>query len=161
MASSDFAIYPLAVGDGKLAISPIPGRFGCYQTDLRILQSWAPDLVITLTSQDELDGQGAGALGADLAEKRINWRHLPVRDFDIPDDLDWPALRQEILAVLAGGGRILVHCFGGCGRSGMLVLRCMIAAGTPPDAALRRLRDMRPCAVETKAQMDWALQDGD
>jgi hypothetical protein len=45
----------------------------------------------------------------------------------------------------------------------MIVLRLMIAAGEHPDLALARLRETRPCAVETDAQMDWALrgQGGD
>ena len=53
---------------------------------------------------------------------------------------------------------VLVHCFGGCGRSGMLVLRVMIEAGEPAGTALKRLRQVRPCAVETEAQMAWAVQ---
>ena len=58
---------------------------------------------------------------------------------------------------LRGGGRVLVHCRGGCGRSGMVALRLMIEAGEAPDEALSRLRSVRPCAVETKAQMGWAM----
>jgi hypothetical protein len=33
----------------------------------------------------------------------------------------------------------------------------MIEAGEAPEPALTRLRDARPCAVETKAQMRWAF----
>ena len=51
---------------------------------------------------------------------------------------------------------MLVHCRGGCGRSGMAVLRLMVEAGEAPEEALARLRAVRPCAVETEAQMDWA-----
>ena len=51
---------------------------------------------------------------------------------------------------------MVVHCMGGCGRSGMILLRLMIDAGETPDSALARLRTARPCAVETKAQMRWA-----
>jgi len=41
----------------------------------------------------------------------------------------------------------------------MNALRLMIAAGEPADAALLRLRKTRPCAIETMAQMTWAMQD--
>ncbi|MDH5531227.1 MAG: protein phosphatase, partial [Paracoccaceae bacterium] len=44
----------------------------------------------------------------------------------------------------------------GCGRSGMAVLRLMVEAGEPVDVALIRLRKVRPCAVETDAQLAWA-----
>jgi hypothetical protein len=39
----------------------------------------------------------------------------------------------------------------------MAVLRLMIEAGEEPQSALARLRKVRPCAVETEAQMQWAL----
>ncbi len=42
----------------------------------------------------------------------------------------------------------------------MAVLRLMVEVGEAPEAALARLRAVRPCAVETEAQRDWAEQGG-
>ncbi len=113
-------------------------------------------MVITLTEQHELARKGAGSLGQDLANAGIDWVHVPVPDFDVPAGLDWIALRDRVLAALGRGERVLLHCFGGCGRSGMLALRLMIAAGEDPERAVARLRKVRPCAIETDAQMAWA-----
>ncbi|WP_333713096.1 protein-tyrosine phosphatase family protein [Yoonia sp.] len=153
-----FAIYDIPAGGGTLAIAPMPGRTRHYYTDWLHLMDWRPDLVISLTLQHELMRKGAGTLGSDLENERIGWLHLPIPDMDIPPNDIWPEARHKALKTLASGGKVLVHCFGGCGRSGMLCLRLMIAAGEPPEAALDRLRKARPCAVETEAQMDWALQ---
>ena len=153
-----FAIYRLPVSAGELALSPMPGRTRHYGTDWQHLLQWRPDLVLTMTTQAELDRKGAGTRGADLANEQIDWLHLPVADFGTPTDLDWPRVRDQVLGVLCRKGRVLVHCFGGCGRSGMMALRLMIAAGEPPDQALARLRAARPCAVETDEQMQWACQ---
>ena len=158
MAFSEFAIHPIDVGGGLLAIAPMPGRGLSYAADLSTVFAWAPALVISMTEQAEMDVKGAGRLGADLADAGMLWCHLPVVDFGTPVDLDWPAVRNQALGALGRGERVLVHCFGGCGRSGMIILRLMIAAGEAPQAALLRLRNIRPCAVETKAQMDWAWQ---
>ncbi|MEL6681829.1 MAG: protein-tyrosine phosphatase family protein [Pseudomonadota bacterium] len=158
MGLPEFVIHSLKVGGGELAITPIPGRTRHYYTDWLRLVEWRPQLVISMTSQAELDRKGAGTLGTDLANERISWLHLPVVDFGVPVDLDWPKARDKALDVLQANGRVLVHCFGGCGRSGMMCLRLMIAAGEDPDAALIRLRKTRPCAVETEAQMAWARQ---
>ncbi len=153
----EFVIHSLPVGGGELAITPMPGRTRHYYTDWLRLMDWKPALVLTMATQAELERKGAGSLGTDLANAGIGWLHLPVPDFGVPeDDLDWPAVRSQTLAVLAHGDRVLVHCFGGCGRSGMMCLRLMIAAGEEPGAALARLRRIRPCAVETDAQMAWA-----
>jgi protein-tyrosine phosphatase len=154
----EFVIHSLPVAGGTLAITPMPGRTRHYYTDWLRLMDWHPDLVLTMTTQAELERKGAGTLGADLANEGIAWLHLPVMDYGVPTDMDWPAVRDQTLAVLRGNGRVLVHCFGGCGRSGMMALRVMIAAGENPDTALSRLRAVRPCAVETDAQMVWARQ---
>lgn len=152
-------IAAVPVAGGVLALGPMPGRGGAYAADLADLRAFGPALVLSMTPLAELAGKGAGGLPADLEDAGIGWRHLPVTDFGTPDatvSAAWPALAAEVLAVLQGGGRVFVHCMGGCGRSGMAVLRLMVEAGEAPEAALHRLRAVRPCAVETEAQFRWA-----
>ena len=157
MGLPEFAIHSLPVGGGELAIAPIPGRTRHYHADWLRLCDWGPSLVISMTTQAELNRQGAGSLGSDLANAGIGWLHRPVPDFGVPAaDFDWTTIRDQALDRLGRGQRVLVHCFGGCGRSGMICLRLMIAAGEDPAAALARLRRVRPCAVETAPQMAWA-----
>lgn len=159
----EFAIHPVAVGGGEVALSPIPGRSGSYEADLSTLLHWAPDLVLTMTTGGELDRMGASGLRDDLAAVGIQWVHLPVVDFGAPDRIvqsRWPDVSARAADVLADGGKILVHCFGGCGRSGMVALRLMVEAGEDPRLALARLRVARSCAVERDAQFDWAASAG-
>ena len=85
----EFVIHDLPLADGEVAITPMPGRTRHYQADWERLIVWAPDLVLTMTTQAELDRKGAGTLGADLANAGIAWLHLPVADFGVPDDLDF------------------------------------------------------------------------
>ncbi|WP_171210179.1 MULTISPECIES: protein-tyrosine phosphatase family protein [unclassified Ruegeria] len=157
---SGFQIYSLTVGDGQLALCPLPGRDGNYEADLCAIAAWAPDLVITLTTAEELAQLGASALGRDVENIGAKWVHFPIADFGTPEDdaqSTWEDVRALGLCQLSGGGRVLVHCRGGCGRSGMVVLRLMIDSGEAPVEALARLRKTRVCAVETQGQMDWAM----
>ena len=153
-----FAIYDFPAGGGTLAIAPMPGRTRHYYTDWLHLMEWRPDLVVTMTAQSELDRKGAGTLGRDLENEGIGWVHFPVPDMGVPLADIWPETQDKALKTLASGVKVLVHCFGGCGRSGMICLRLMIATGETAQAALDRLRRARPCAVETEAQMVWAMQ---
>ncbi|PRY78109.1 Cyclin-dependent kinase inhibitor 3 (CDKN3) [Yoonia maritima] len=153
---SDFAVYSLAVGGGELALAPVPGTSGSYPCDLAVVQAWGPAIVLSMTTMSELEQFGAGQFGEDLLDAGIAWLHLPVPDFGVPRQLDWSKVRDSVFEHLSAGRRVLVHCKGGCGRSGMIVLRLMIAAGEDPDAALMRLRRARLCAVETLAQLEWA-----
>jgi protein-tyrosine phosphatase len=151
-------IAEINVGDGRLAISPMPGRGGNYTGDLADVLAWQHALVISLTTQIERDAI-APDLPADLARHGTAWRPFPITDFSTPES-GWPSLSPLIHAELAKGGRVLLHCMGGCGRSGMIALRLMVEAGEDPDTALIRLRAARPCAVETEAQRLWACQPG-
>lgn len=154
-----YAISELALGTGWLGIAPMPGRGGRYQSDLTAILNWGAGMVLTMTTAEELARSGAAGFGADLEAADVIWRHLPVSDFGAPAPevaALWPNVSNEALAVLSSGGRVLAHCYGGCGRSGMALLGLMVGAGEDPDAALARLRAVRPCAVETGAQFEWA-----
>ncbi len=157
-----FVIYALPVADGILALSQLPGRGGNYAGDLAHLKDWQPAIVMSMTTQPEMVAAGAGDLGADIQDMGTRWMHLPVDDFGVPDpgmEASWHLASSAALSALQGGGRVLIHCRGGCGRSGMATLRLMIAAGEDADTALARLRGLQPCAIETEAQMGWALSD--
>jgi protein-tyrosine phosphatase len=148
-------IAELAGPGGEIGICPMPGRGGDYAGDLAAVLAWQPALVVTLTALGELSARGAAGLPADLALRKIPWLHLPIPDFGTPPRAlrhAWPSLSQRLRAC----PRLLLHCMGGCGRSGMIALRLMVEDGEAPDAALARLRAARPCAVETNAQMRWA-----
>lgn len=156
-----FVIHALPVAGGILAIAPMPGLRGDFAGDLAHIRDWKPALVVSMTVKAELDQCGAGDLGAHLQDSGTRWAHLPVADFSVPDpamEEQWHAASKPALAALQGGGRVLIHCRGGCGRSGMAALRLMIEAGEEPQAALKRLRAVRPCAVETPEQLAWARQ---
>lgn len=149
-------VAELAGAGGMIGICPMPGRNGDYAGDLAAVLAWRPDLVVTLAETGELAARGASSLANDLAAVGIAWRHLPIPDFGTPSRAlrtHWP----EVSAQLQRPTRLLIHCMGGCGRSGMIALRLLIDAGEGPEAALSRLRTARPCAIETKAQMRWAM----
>ncbi|WP_413875570.1 protein-tyrosine phosphatase family protein [Albidovulum sp.] len=155
-----FGVAELAAGGGRLALCPMPGRAGDYAGDLAAVLSWAPGLVVTMATAAEL-ALGAAALQEDLAAAGIAWRHLPVADFAAESAAlrdGWAGVSAEARAMLGAGGRVLVHCLGGCGRSGMAVLRLMVECGEAPEAALARLRQARPCAIETEEQRRWAAR---
>lgn len=161
MGSRQFEIYPVAVGAGQVALSAVPGRFGTYEDNLTMILEWGATMVLSMTTDATLDRSGASSFGDDLAALGIIWRHLPIEDFGVPDaatTAKWGPVSVEAAQGLADGGKILIHCAAGCGRSGMAALRLMVEAGENPADALARLRKSRPCAVETDAQFDWAAR---
>lgn len=152
-------IAELSVGGGVLGLGPMPGRGGPYLCDLAQVLAWAPGLVLSMTTLEELAEKGAAGLPGALMDAGVGWLHLPIADYGAPSGgtlADWPMASARARDVLAAGGKVWVHCMGGCGRSGTAVLRLMVETGEEPAAALVRLRAVRPCAVETPEQFQWA-----
>ena len=157
---ADLVIHALGVGGGLLALSQMPGLKGGYKDDLEFIRDWKPSLVITATTRGELADAQVEILSKDIPESGARWLHMPIVDYGTPDERfmeKWPDASAATLSALKGGGRVLIHCKGGCGRSGMLALRLMVEAGEEAVDALMRLRKIRPCAIETDAQLRWAV----
>jgi protein-tyrosine phosphatase len=158
---TEFTISTITMGQGAFGISPLPGRYGDIELDADMISNWGAQLVISMTPHDEMRQKGASNLPDALQKRGIKWMSVPVVDFGSPDadtDVVWSATAPFAHQIVSQGGRVLVHCFGGCGRSGMAVLRLMVELGADGETALERLREQRPCAVETDAQTRWALR---
>ncbi len=158
MPVEPFRIDDIPVGDlARIGLCRLPGRSGDLAADLDEIARWAPAIVVSMTETDEMNEKGAAGLLSTLARAGIAHAHFPIRDFGTPEpvDLRWPALAERLHAVLDANGRVLLHCLGGKGRSGMVALRLLIERGCAPGEALKMVRDARPGAVETEAQALW------
>lgn len=158
--SGAFKISEVTAGNGWLGVAPLPGRSGDLEADVNAILAWGAATVVTMTESSEMQESASAGLGALLQARDIVWCHFPVRDFgglQKQQAEDWTEVSGMLLTTLNNGGKVLVHCRGGLGRSGMIVLRLLCELGESPEAALRRLRAVRPGAVETHEQMAWAM----
>lgn len=158
-------IDELPVGAGVVGMTPCPGKrvqshFGGQwernlTADMRVVADWGATVVVTLMEGFELDQLGVGNLGNVAEAVELEWHHLPIPDMQVPDDRferGWTYTGHVLRRKLAAGERVLLHCRGGYGRTGMIAARLAIEFGAPPDAALRAVRGARPGTVETRAQ---------
>jgi atypical dual specificity phosphatase len=89
---------------------------------------------------------------ARLARSGLTEVHLPVPDFTAPtlDQINHGV--QTIRRALAADQRVAVHCAAGLGRTGTLLACYLVSIGLTPDAAIDRVRAVRPGSVETAEQ---------
>ncbi len=88
-----------------------------------------------------------------LARHGMEELHLPVADFTPPSPRQLDRGVAAIAEALAAGRRVAVHCAGGRGRTGTLLACYLVHQGLDPDPAIARVREVRPGAVETLAQV--------
>lgn len=129
----------------QLAGSGRPGRYAPLERDLAFLREKGVDVIISLL-ESTLNLK-------EYVEAGFDTHHFPVEDFTAPT-LDQTADACDIIETsIAGGGRVLVHCNAGIGRTGTL-LACFLAhQGVEPEAAVRRIRTERPMSLETRDQI--------
>lgn len=125
------------------------------QADLQEYRDWGANLVVTFLEPHEL-----GVLRIDDLQERIStlgirWIHLPIRDMDIPDqDFEdaWAYDGERIRHALRIGERVILHCYAGLGRTGMIAARLLIELGTDPEDAIRSVRRDNRRRIQTDEQ---------
>ncbi len=110
--------------------------------------------VVSLLDTTELQRLGAKNLPHHLAQYGMDWHQLPVVDYGVPSQAvtsHWQRLLPQLTRVLQSGN-ILIHCAHGKGRTGTLAATLFKAWGWSSDAAMARVRQYRPGAIETHKQ---------
>lgn len=167
--SSPLCIAEVLFGEreGRLGLTICPGKKDegrgwdrDLEDDLRVIRNWGGSTVITLIEAHEFKLLQVPKLNETAARMGLRWIHLPIRDVDVPDqrfDLGWQTVGSEIHQRIDAGERILIHCRGGLGRSGLVAARILIERGCAPQDAVHRVRAVRPGAIETRAQEHYVL----
>ena len=131
------------------------------EADIQAIAKWGAAAVVTLIEDEEFRLLRVPNLGAAIEEAGMEWHHLPIRDVYIPNqhfENLWVYSGHRLRGALAVGRKVLVHCRGGLGRSGMIAARLLVEMGEEPKEAIRRVRSARPGTIETSKQEEHVLK---
>ncbi len=149
------AEVPTMDGAGRIGLASAPsGQPGALER----MEAWNAALVVTLVGSDELESLGIARLGEEVRRRHMEWHHWPIRDGEVPDaafEAAWPARSAMLRSLIARGGRVLIHCRAGLGRTGMVGARLLVETGMAASEAIATVRTSRPGAIETAAQVRW------
>jgi protein-tyrosine phosphatase len=130
---------PTVIEPGRLIAGRHPCAWGPENApaELQELEAAGVTLFLDLTQSGELEPYDS------LVEQPARYLNRPIRDFSTPTREDLVATLDEIDAELDAGGIVYVHCWAGCGRTGVVVGSWLVRHGLDPNNALSRIAEAR------------------
>jgi len=105
--------------------------------------------------KSEFETYEVSNLGVEAERLGIKWLHLPIEDRGIPNhefELSWTQEGKELEAILKNGGKIVLHCLGGLGRTGLVAAKLLVDMGFSAKDAISMVRQARQSTIETDEQ---------
>lgn len=100
--------------------------------------------IVTLT-EDPLPGSL-------YTEAGFRYLHIPVLDMTAPTPSQIQQFLEFVQESVAEGKPVVAHCLGGSGRTGTMIACYLVSKGYHPEEAIRRVRALRPGAIENRFQ---------
>jgi protein-tyrosine phosphatase len=159
-ASNELHFNYLSPLESNLAITILPGRKDrdrSMENDLNHIKNSGFDTVVTLLSKDEYHHYGVPDLVTQYHKYGINCFELSIIDQGTPSIEDMKKVTKYINTKLNNGSKVLMHCVGGLGRSGM-VAACYLKEykEVKSEESIQLIREARSKrAIESKVQEEF------
>lgn len=145
-----------------LLFTPCPGTQQVeLKTSLAQLVEAGASAVLTLMPSEEMERNQVTDLPNFCAELKLQWFHLPIEDDHAPEqefNLAWQANHKKIHALLKNGHKLVIHCKGGTGRTGLVAAQILLERGLMLDEVVDRVRSIRPKALKIPAHLAYIQQ---
>ncbi len=149
---------------GRLALTPCPGSQTVSLADsLTQLYNDGAGTLISLTTEAELAEKNVSQLPELVTALGMRWLHLPIYEDGVPDRVcedKWQANQVAMLAQLAHGKDVVIHCMTGSGRASLIAYRLLRALGVEPQQAREQIKAVRPKAFTLPEQDDYIKRLG-
>ena len=125
------------------------------QVDLsRLSQTYRADVLVSLIEDHELTTYGVPSLYSECESRGLEVWRLPIRDVSTPAGPQAVVeLVGRIVTAASSRRRVVVHCIGGLGRTGLIAGCVLVELGHSAEDALALLATTRsPNCPETAAQ---------
>jgi len=155
---------------GALGLTLCPGKYQPWAlpgaekrdlaADIKAITDWGARILVTLIEDHEFERAGVTDLPAAAKEAGLDWVHLPIRDMDVPGlafEHAWEKEGPRLHGLLSSGGRVVIHCMGGLGRTGTIAARILVESGMNAADAMACVRAARPGSIENELQESYVL----
>jgi protein-tyrosine phosphatase len=145
-------------GPGRLGTMARPRGGKWLAEEMAGLAAAGVTVLVSLLTDTEMTSLGLTGEDAAAEAAGLDFLRLPTPDFHVPDRSATLALALDLRARLAAGASIVVHCYGGVGRSSTLAAVVLVLEGLAPADAWDRIAVARGRPVpETAAQRAFVI----
>jgi protein-tyrosine phosphatase len=148
-----------SIPSDAIGLTILPGRKDYSRSvdeDLKQLKQYKVTTVIPLITDDELGHFGVSNLLTKYAEYGIKVNRLPIMDQLISSESEMKEMVAYLDQAISKEEKIVLHCVGGLGRSGLVAASYLKFKGLDSNNAIQAVRNVRgPRAVESKVQEEF------
>jgi protein-tyrosine phosphatase/nicotinamidase-related amidase len=149
------------IDKGAIGLTILPGRQDYSRSvdeDLKQLKKYAVSTVIPLITDDELGHYGVSDLLKKYSDYNFQVKRLPIMDQLVSSEEEMRQLISYIDEKLKNEEKIVLHCVGGLGRSGLVAASYLKYKGKKAKESIESVRKVRgPRAVESKIQEEFVF----
>ncbi|MBI1732610.1 MAG: dual specificity protein phosphatase family protein, partial [Gammaproteobacteria bacterium] len=150
---------PVWRAGGLLGMTICPGQppWGVFDrgaardmaADIAAIRTWGATILVSLMEIEEMREYGVHDIPWRARSAGMQHVHLPIMDLHVPEQ-DFEAAWREAGPILhrelQRGGRVMLHCYAGLGRTGTIAARMLVESGLTPYEAIHMVRTARPGA---------------
>jgi len=120
----------------------------------RIRNHYGCDILVTLVRHSELVAIHTPNLFKEVESRGMDSIHFPIKDKYVPNSMDeFMVLIETIIGKLKEGKTVVVHCNGGKGRSGTVLVATLVALGRKVQQAIDVVRKARAGTIQNPLQI--------
>ena len=149
-------------GQAALILTPCPGtKETGLSASLKQLKAQGGQAVVTALEFDEMAKAGVSELPEQIKDLGMAWFHLPIEDDCAPGEefaSEWQRVSPELHKIIDQGGKLVLHCMGGSGRTGMLAAHLLLELGWDLEMIKSEVKALRPGAFSKPLQIEYIDQ---
>lgn len=135
---------------------PRPRGHDELSDDMTALRDAGVDVLVCLQPASERELAGLADEPDAALRAGLEFLAFPIVDFGVPDHAQVGPLLDTLILRLNAGRHVVVHCYGGVGRSSVIAGALLVRLGTSAERAWQIIAQARGRPVpETDAQRHW------
>lgn len=149
------------INNNIIGLTILPGRKDFSRNideDIKEIKKQDINVIIPLITKDEMEKYGVSNLLNKYEENCFEIKYLPINDQKIPSKEEVIDLINFISQKIKENKKIMIHCVGGLGRSGMIAACYLKSIGFDSNEAIKFIREIRTSrAIETEEQVKFVI----